>query len=168
MIRPALFTDIPRVEELLREMYAASKYAGRVAISDKAMRDLLMHCVQFQRKPGPAGTNFDVIEAFGRVCGFMIGQLDRVYHIGNKLMAQDMFLYVSPGGPASAAPRLIESYIAWASGNPKVLEILCSWNDTMPGAERLAPLLIRKGFTKTGEIFERRTDASPGTAEAAA
>lgn len=149
-------------------MHSASKYAGRVPISAKAMRDLLQHCLLMQRRPLPGGTCFFVaVDAADTVQGFFIGQLDRVYHIGVMMMAQDVFFHVSDRGRAADSVQLLDEYIGWAKATPKVLEINASWVDTIPGAERLPVLLERKGFTKTGEIWEMRLDVAEEEAAAA-
>jgi hypothetical protein len=160
VIRSAACRDIPAVEAMLREMYALSKYAGRVEISDKAMRGVLESAVAMQAQNGPQATMFKIAEQGGKPVGFMIGSLARIYNIGNKLVAQDAFLYVRKGSATSHTFRLIDEYITWASANPKVIEINLSWVDALPGAARIGELYRRKGFAQTGEIYELRLDVA--------
>lgn len=158
MIRPAAPCDIPRLKELFAEMHAASKFIGRVSISEKALHDLLLMTLGNMRRPIAGGTHFSVTVRKDRVEGFMIGILDRVYHIGTKLVAQDMFLHVSKNGFKTDVSRLIDDYIEWASGNPNVIDINLSWTDALPGAERISNLYRRKGFVRVGGIYERKPD----------
>lgn len=158
MIRPYKTFDYRALDGLIRRQHAASKYAGRVQISDKALDGLLMSMVAQQGQHGPQGSHISVAVRDGKVVGFIAGVLDRVYHIGNKLTANDLF-FVNEGGSVGDTFGLIDSYVAWAKANRKVLEIMLSWSDTLPGAERVAELYVRKGFVKVGEMFEMRLDA---------
>ena len=166
MIRAATPADLPRVRELVHDMHAASKYFGRVDISHKALDDLLLTALGNCRRNIDGGTHFNVSERKGAVTGFMIGILSRVYFIGNRLVAQDMFLNVAKSGSASDVLGLIDGYVAWASANPKVMTINLSWNDTLPGAERIVHVYRRKGFLRTGGIYEMAVDR-PALREAA-
>lgn len=161
MIRPAKYQDIPVLMAMLHEMHAASKYAGRVDISDKAAEQLLMSAIAAQGQIGPQGSLVIIAEEGGKQIGFMIGILDRVYHIGRKLTANDLFLYVRKGASQKHALALIDNYVSWASNIRAVLDIALSWTDALPGAERITAVYERKGFTKTGGIYEMRRDAQP-------
>ncbi len=156
--RASAALDIPFVEGMIRDVYAASKYHGRVEISDKTMRELLLGAVAGQNQFGPQASYFRIAEERGEPVGFMLGILDRVYHIGTKLRANDVFLCVRPGARIGHTLRLIDGYVEWATGNPKVIEVVLSWTDTAPGAGRIGEIYERKGFTKTGEIYELRRD----------
>ena len=158
MIRRATFQDLDRVKVLIREMHAASKYRGHVDVSEKVMGEVLCSMLAAQRSPVQGGSFFHVAEHRGRVEGFMVGVLDRVYQIGNRLAAHDLFLHVSSEGRGADAAQLVAAYIAWAQANPRVLEIKLSWGDTLPGAERVARLYARKGFRRCGETWERWTE----------
>lgn len=159
MIRPAIFQDIPGVEALIKDQHQRSKYLGRVQISDKVMRDLLMAACAGQNQNGPQATYFRVVEEDGLIVAFMLGTLARIYHIGNKLSAQDLFLCAFERTKAAYALKLIDGYVAWARANPKVAEIMLSWSDALPGAERIAEVYRRKGFELAGEMYELRQAA---------
>lgn len=156
--RAAKFADITVMAEMLREMHAASKYRARVGISEKAMQQMLMGAVSAQNQNGPQASYVRVAEQGGKVVGFMIGTLSRVYHIGDRLVANDLFLYVRKGAEMGHTLALIDGYVEWARANRKVIEIALSWNDTLPGAARVAKVYERRGFTKNGELFEMRID----------
>lgn len=160
MIRAAKFRDIPALKKLLHYTHRASKYALRMALHEKAMEDMLMALVASQNQHGPGGTYLAVIETDDdqEVVGFMAGSLNRVYGIGDKLVATDNFLITNHRAQSRDFLRLIDGYVEWAKTNPKVIEIGLSWTDAMQRGEALAKLYQRKGFTRVGEQFERRLD----------
>lgn len=146
---------------MLHEMHAASKYAGRVEISDKAADALLTSAIAMSGQRGPQGTHVVIAEKDGEAVGFMVAVLDRIYGIGNKLWSYDQYLYVRPNAGVKPLLSLIDSYVNWASSIRAVIDIKIAWNDTLPGAERLEPLFGRKGFVRCGGIFEMRSDVEP-------
>lgn len=161
MIRTAKFQDIPVILTMLHEMLPRSKYAGRSEISDKAADGLITCAIASHGQIGPQGAHVVIAEENGHPVGFMIGLLARVEHIGNKLTANDLFLYVRDGASQKHVLGLIDSYIGWASNIRAVIDIMLSWKDTLPGAERIEAIYSRKGFVKIGGIFEMRRDAEP-------
>lgn len=160
MTRAARAIDIPAIEALVRDQHARSKYAGRVEISDKVMRSLFEAAVAGQNQTGPQATFLRVAEEDGRIVAFMLGTLARVYHIGNKLAAMDMFLCAYADAKATHALRLVSEYLEWAKSNPKVIEIILSWHNALPGAERMAQVFEHKGMVKVGEMYELRLGES--------
>lgn len=156
-VRAAKFADIPRLTDLMIEIHAASKYAGKVDVDVKHTKAMFMAMIQRHGGKHDGATLVNVVEnRDGAVAGFMVGLLDRVYHVGAMLAAKDAFLYVQRGrAGALDAARLIDAYVAWASENSKVYEINLSWTDTMPGADRVDSLYVAKGFTRCGAIYER-------------
>jgi hypothetical protein len=164
LIRPVKATETNKIAEMLREMHAASKYATRMKLSDKTINAMLLGLVAGQGQSGPQGSLLIAAVQDGKFVGFMAGVLDRVYHIGDKLIAGDAYLYVRPGNKVEHVLGLIDAYIAWAQANPKVIEIKLTWSDALPGAEGLSKVYARKGFDLTGEIFEMRLDAEKAEA----
>lgn len=167
MIRAATYRDLERVKALLYDMYADSKYLGRGKIVDKVCDEVLAHALTKQKSPIQGGSFFHVAEHEEEVQGFMIGALDRIYHIGSYLVAQDIFLHVAKGGQPTDAVKLIRHYVEWARMNPRVLTINLSWTDTLPGAEKIEPVYERLGFKRSGGIFEMAVDQRPESAAAA-
>jgi hypothetical protein len=165
MIRRAVFPDIPEIEAMIGEMLQQSKYAGRVNIVGKDMRGLLLGMCQGQNRPGTGGTFLRVAVKGDKIVGFMAGVLQAVYFVGDKLSAEDVFLYVRPKAGATWPSRLIDEYVQWAWNNPKVVEVKLSYTDAIPGAEGIGKLYERKGFSPIGAIYDRVTDVP---AEAAA
>lgn len=155
-MRAACATDLPRLFELLLEMQANSKYAGDVEVDRQVARSLLLQSVARHGGRHQGGTCVFVVERDGVIEGFIIGILDRVYHIGNRLSANDLYLYVTPRAPRGAASRLIDAYVQWALDNPKVADIKLSWTDVMGvDASKIERLFARKEFRRAGGIWER-------------
>ena len=155
MIRPGKMADIVRIRELFIEMHAASKYAGVVEIDLMTLQKALMTFMMRNGHTNDGGCIVTVSEDDGVVEGFMVGMLDRIYHIGDKFSANDIYLYASPRCSPLAVGKMIDAYLAWAQANPKVHEIALSWSDALPFASRMAKVYERKGFSRCGEIFER-------------
>jgi hypothetical protein len=160
MIRPARHQDVPAIERLIRRQHAASKYAGRCGIAPKALTAYVEGAIASINARGPSATHLAVIERGEEVRGFIMGVLSRIYQVGDKLEANDLF-FVNEGLPSDSF-KLLDSYIAWARSHRPVIEIKLSWTDTLPGAGRVAELYRRKCFVKVGEIFEMRLDAEGG------
>jgi hypothetical protein len=157
MIRAVKPTDIKAIEGLIRRQHATSKYAGRVRISDKALDQLMVHLFAGQAQPSVGATHISVAVRDGKVVGFIAGILQRVYLIGDKLEATDVF-FVNEGSAADTF-ALADAYLNWATGNRKVLEVRMSWTDSIPGASRVTALFQRKGLRKSGEVWSLSTDA---------
>lgn len=157
MIRPATLNDAAAIQALIVSQHERSKFAGRANIAPRALENLILGLIASNNQNGPQGTYVVVNEEGGKVVGFIAGQLARLYGILDKLGATDVFLINE--GRAGASLYLIDGYIQWARANPKVLDIELSWNDTLPGADKIAKLYTRKGFTKTGETYTLSMDA---------
>lgn len=157
MIRPATLSDLPRLLELVLEMHASSEFPARmIGVDEITTRSILMDGVMRNGRTNNGGTLLNVVERDGAVEGFMLGILQRVYHICNRLEAQDFWLYCSKKAPARASERLIDAYIEWAQANPKVADIMLSWTNVVGvKGEKLGRLYKRKGFERVGEIWKR-------------
>lgn len=167
-IRPARMIEAFALVELLREQYVRSRYVGVTELDPTFARRLLAQAIQRHGQTTDGGTLVNVIEGEdGAIAAFMVGVLNRIYHVGTDLCAQDMFLVAGEGAPALAAPKLLSAYIQWAGGNPRVREINLSHTDALPEGERMGPLYERIGFTRCGGIYRRDTLAL-STKEAAA
>ena len=158
MVREAKFGDIPRLAELLEQGYQRSKYRDRSSVSAKESKALLVNAIQRHGLTSAGGACVFVSEHEGAVDGFIAGLFDRVYHIGDRLSASDIFFYVAPDGSPTSAGHLADAFIEWALDNEKVITMLLSATDIIQDYERVAALFRRKGFTQTGVIYERRTD----------
>lgn len=154
--RPATFSDLSAVYALVVDMHRRSKYADDVDVDAQVARALLMQAVQRHGGKNDGSTHFMVEEHDGEIVGFMIGALQRLYLIGNRLEAQDMYLYAREDAPARAGHRLLSSYVEWALSCPKVASIKLSYTDVIDvDGDRLGALYERKGFKRHGAIYER-------------
>ena len=153
MIRSAKFSDIPDIKRLLVRVHAKSKYATMTPLNDKALEDVVLSMIAGQKQNGPAATFVSVVEHNGKVQGFMAASLSRIYGICDKLTASDSFI-ISESRKASDTVAMIDAYIDWAMANPKVVEIILTWSDAVPGGQKMAKLYSRKGFRQVGEFYE--------------
>lgn len=158
MIRAATMSDLPRLYELVLQMHAGSKYAARaIGVDESTAKSILMDGVRRHGGDHNGATLLNVYPAEGQPEAFMLGILQRVYSIGNRLEAQDFWLYRGKAS-ARAVSGLVDAYIKWADASPKVAEICLSWTDVIPEAAALGKLYDRKKFTKAGEIFKRASE----------
>jgi hypothetical protein len=157
-IRTANFADVPRLAELVQDGYARSIYAGRGSIDVKATKALMVSSIQRHGHKGEGGTLVLVAEHNGAVEGFMIGILNRVYAVLDKLMASDFMLYCSERADPADAGKLIRRLQDWGRKNPEVIEIVMGLHSLIEPWQRAAPLYERAGMTQTGAIYEMRTD----------
>lgn len=155
MIRQAKFGDIPEIARLMQAMYLRSKYVGRDEIDIKEAKALAVQSVQRHGLKTPGGTCVFVAQDREPLTGFIIGVLDRVYHIGRKLMATDIFWYADDGSPRDAI-MLFDAYLKWAGSVPGVIELKNGATDAIGGDySRVAKLYERRGFKQTGVIYEK-------------
>lgn len=156
-IRPAKFADIPRLTELVKEGYERCKYKDLGAVDEKAAKGLFMHAIQRHGLQTEGGACVFVAERNGKVEGYIIGVLARVYHVGDHLEASDLHFFQSENGNPADAVRLFGAYIKWASGNKKVVIARNGATDIIdPDWSRAAKLFERAGFVQSGVIYERR------------
>lgn len=156
MIRPATFGDLPRLFTLVCEQHEASKYYPDVGVDEPTLRSYLMQGVQRHGGTNNGSTCLFVEEHKGQVEGFILGILDRLYHIGDRLWSNDLFLVCTDNAPKMASSRLIDVYSDWAYNNPKVAKIMLSWTDAIGvDGKQIEKLFKRKGFLPVGGIWER-------------
>lgn len=157
MIRLATHSDLPRLFELVMLMYAASEYPGRdIGVSEPAAKALLRDCVARNGRTNDGGVLLNVVEKDGEVEGFMLALIQRIYLIGNRLEAQDAFLFVTDKASRGSGGRLFRAYLKWALANPKVADIAGSWTDVAGvDGEKMNRMFRRLGLRKRGEIWKR-------------
>lgn len=157
MIRPATFADMPRLIELVQAMHESSIYPARnIGVDMTSARAILMDGIRRHGGGHQGSTLFNVVEFRGQVEGYMLGILQRIYSIGNRLEAQDFWLFCTNKAPKIASGKLVDAYIEWADTNPKVADIALSWtNAAKVDGRKIARLYERKGFDRVGEIYKR-------------
>lgn len=158
MLRRATFSDLPRLMELMEETHAKSRYADMgVSLDKNSAREMLHAGLSRNGLQMETGMLLNVIEKAGKVEGFMLGVLQRVHSVGNRLEAQDLWLYCTKKAPKIGMLKLIDAYVEWANGNPKCAEISLSWTDAVKGIDGAAigKAYQRQGFQPAGEIWKR-------------
>lgn len=162
-VRPARFGDIPALYALMEEMHGRSIYRDVDEIDERECKRLFMGCIQRHGQTNEGGCLVLVAERDGKVEGFIIGMLDRLYHVGRKLVATDLFFYVSERGDPRDAGRLLDEMIAWAAGAKNVVAIRPGITDAIDPDCRARALYERRGFRKAGVIYERSARPCPAS-----
>lgn len=155
-LRPARFVDVPALVDLLVEQHPRSIYRDICEVDTGYARKLLAQMVQRHGHVHNGGACVFVDEdADSTILAFVAGQLSPVYHIGTRLMAQDVFLVAHPDSPGRSLLRLVHAYDGWALANPKVVEVYLSHLDTFPESSRMDPIFQHLGYERCGAIFRR-------------
>lgn len=155
MVRGALFADIPAIVMVLQEAYLRTHYAkSGLADMDRAeAKRLLVTSIQRHGGSNGGSTWVQVSETNGVVTGFILGTLTRVYSIGNRLMATDLFWLTSPGADPLDAARLMRGMIEWASSVQHCVEINCGTTAIMNDPGGAGKMLERLGMAKYGNLY---------------
>jgi hypothetical protein len=157
MIRDAAFADIPRIVAIMRDAHARSRYAreGLCGFDDKEAKRILVNAIQRHGRGRHAGAFVQVSEApGGSVEGFIAGMLARVYHVGDKLMASDLFWLATPFVPARDPAKLMRNMVAWARAVENVIEIRCGTTAILQDPEKAGRILARLGMDRYGTIWK--------------
>ena len=153
-IRPARMIDTPALADILAERQKDSRYYGVDEVDLPYAKKLIGAGIQRHGHTTDGGCFVMVAEdEDGAVMGFVYGMLSRVYHVGHKLAATDVFLIGRKDCPALALTHLFDAYLDWARANPRVVEIGASWSDVIPGSDGFASIYIRKGFRHCGSTY---------------
>lgn len=159
-IRQAKPSDVMALLDLIEEALAQSVYAGAGEMDRDYAKSMFKRAMHFHGNTNANATLFNVSEtASGKIEGYFFGFLDRVYQIGKPLAAQDIHFYLSDRADPRDAIRLLDAFLTWAQGNPKVIEIRIGESNFMGEPDpRFAVLLERKGFTKGATVFSKRIE----------
>lgn len=154
MTRDAKFSDIPAMRSVLRWAYERSIYAreGSAKMDDAEATRLLAFAVQ--KHGGEAFVQ--VSETDGEVRGLVVGILSRVYSIGDRLMASDLFWVAREDVEPRDPRRLMKNMIAWGKANPSVVEIRCGATAVMQDPETAGRILESLGMASYGTIWRMR------------
>lgn len=156
-IRPAKFSDIPALMKFIQAEHGRSKYAQAGAVDLEEARQLLLGAVQRMETRGPGGTCVYVAEKDGAIEGFIIGVLERVYQVGDKLEATDLMFVTREDANIWAAGLLLKHFEDWAKSIPKVLQIRVGVTDVIdPHPELVARMYEQRGYERSGIILERK------------
>lgn len=155
MIRPALTTDVFAIADILCERAKDSRYHGITAPDPKLARQMFAQAVQRHGGTTEGATFLMVNETDGEIDAFMFGTLNRIYVVGDKLGASDVFLLGKTDCDPRAMGRLVRAYLDWAESSPKCVEIGLSWADSLPGSEDITSFYERLGFTLRTKGYSR-------------
>lgn len=160
MIRAAKAMDVPQLAALLRAAFARSKYVGLGSIDVNYAKSFLLQMIMGHQQPGEEGTCCMVWEENGEVRGLHFAMRQRVYLVGDKFQASDVFFYLEPGSSPFAWAALLSRFLRWAKSDPAVIEITPGCTDIIPGVpwKRIAAMYQRAGFKQTGAIFAREIE----------
>lgn len=160
MIRPANAVDIPALIALLMDGHQRSRYVERGEISEKAAYQVLLAMIMKSASKAIDGTHCLVIEDGGEIVGIHFGAKERIKMIGTKYFASDAFFYVKGGHPFEAV-GLVNRFIAWASADPRVIEIMPGVTDDIDDFHEAGQLYEKMGFVQSGAIYRRETRSVP-------
>lgn len=155
MIRDAKFADIPAIVSLLGMAYLKTHYAasGIAGIDIPEAKRLLVNSIQRHGGKNGGATWVQVAEHGGAITGLMLATLTRVYSIGDRLMATDLFWLSSPEADPRDAERLMRAMIDWARQSPHVVEINCGTTAIMNDPEAAGLMLKRIGLSQYGNMY---------------
>lgn len=153
--RPAAFADIPGIVALLQEGHRRSHYAlGACLIDERETKRLLVQAIQRHGSHNLGGTWVVVAETGGRITGVLVGTLNRVAVIGDRLMASDLFWLAAEDVDPTDPLRLMKSMVEWARAAPDCIEVKCGTSAVIRAAPKEAGrVLERLGMKHYGEIY---------------
>ena len=155
MIRPAKFNDIPVIVSLMIDGWSRSNLKDIDTIDVKEAKAVIMatiqrHTPKYLREGG--GCVFITDDGHG----FIMGVIDRLYHVGTRLCAQDIFFYADPDCGGWDKVGLLDAYVEWALTIPNLAVIRNGITDIITDTDRVQELYERHGFTKSGVLMERK------------
>lgn len=164
MIRDAKAVDIPAIIELLERGYERTHYSksGLVRIDvDEAKKLLLNAIFRHGRKSGGACW-VQVSETLGQLSGLIVGNLQRVYSIGDKLVASDLFWTTNGFAEPGDALALMRGMISWAWSCPAVIEINCGATAIINNDPEMAGRLLGQlGMKRYGVLYRMEREMVP-------
>lgn len=153
MLRPAKFTDIPRMAEIIGDSHGKTYYAKNTEFDIVMAKQFLTQCVQRHGHNNYGGCLVLVSEIGGKVEGFIIGILDQIYPVAKELRATDIFFLMTEKAPQRDAFAMIKHLIKWGRDNPKVVEVFVGVNDVMGDWSTTARLYQKLGLSQCGGLF---------------
>lgn len=147
MIRSAQFADIPRLVELIQRTHAGSIYAGRCNVDVKLLKATLLHAIEKHGRKLCGGSLVLVSEEAGIVTGLLLGLVERVYVVLDRLYVTDLF-YVCPN-PKDAL-KMLARLLVWAKSIPGVIEVRLGATDAVGDWSRVQKLYERLGMKQSG------------------
>lgn len=124
MIRNAKLTDTHAIVRFLEACHARSHYAGsEVGVDIEEAKRLVASGIARHGHKNGGACWVQIVENDGNIDGLMFATLARVYSIGNKLYATDLFWVVNDHAKPGDAMMLMRNMLAWAKTCPLVVEV---------------------------------------------
>ncbi len=159
-VRAALFSDIPRIAEVMRDAHLRSRYADCTTFEEIECKSLLMRSIQRHGHNNYMGSQVLVSETGGIVKGFIIGILDQVYPGLKELRVTDLLFIFENGADPRDAREMLLRLIRWGERNPKVVEIMLGITDAIGDWRRVATMYEQTSFEPCGGLFRIGFDRS--------
>lgn len=161
MIRPAKETDVMAIISVIEAAHKRSIYADVDVVDRDFTRQMFTRAMTCTENSGAGGVLFLVSENDGKIGGYFFGFLHRLYEVGKKLAATDVHFYLAPDADPRDCLKIVNTFEAWADGNPKVVEKRIGESNVMGEPDpRFAELLKRKGFEAGATVFTKRVNLS--------
>lgn len=164
MIRTARFADTHAIVRFLQACHARSHYAkdGIVSVDVDEAKRLVATGISRHGHTKIGGCWVQIAEQDGNIDGLMFATLARVYSIGDKLMATDLFWVVNEHAAPGDGLALMRNMIDWATNNPNVFEIHIAASAVIDGnTELTGRLLKRMGMQEYGRIHRLELGGNP-------
>lgn len=155
MIRPAKNADIMALVALIQEMHQRSKYREIDQVDVPMVKKLLLAGIQRHGAQHDGGALVLVSVKDDQPVGFLYGLLTRVYNIGTRLEATDLFFYMGDAADPRDAFKLLDAFDAWVAENPKVVVVRQGATNAIEAYSRMERVLRRRGMDQSGVIYER-------------
>lgn len=155
MIREAKLADIFRLVEVLQEAHERSVYKDRCGVDVNEAKRLLAQAILRHGHRNLGGCLVFVAETDGVVEGLLLATLLRIYEIGDRLMATDVFFVTSERADPRDAGRLLAAMESWAEFNPKAVEVRVGMTGVVGDWRRLAKHYERRGYQPFGAIYRK-------------
>lgn len=146
-------TDAPELAELVTTRLPDTRFKGLTEVHPDVARKLFAQAAFRHGHTKDGATWLQVAESERGIEAFILAGLSRIYLVGTKLCAQDMFLLGRKDCSPLALDHLIAGYVDWASGCPDVVDIHLSWSDALDTGSRFGSVFQRKGFVLCGENY---------------
>ncbi len=146
IVRPGEFKDLLKLKKLATEMYERSVYADRCTVDLHEFRSICFHALSNHGRT----TCLFVAEEKGEVVGFIVGTLDRVFHIAKEFLATDIFFFVGEEASARSASKLLDAFTKWGESSEGVIEVYVGVSGAIGNPERISKMYERKGYRRDG------------------
>jgi hypothetical protein len=160
MIRNAKFADIHGITRFLLWCHSQSHYAGTsVGVDLDETKRLVGSGIGRHGHKNGGGCWVQVVDNDGNIDGLMFATLVRVYSIGDKLMASDLFWVCNEHAAPGDALILMRNMIAWARSSPYCVEVHIATSAVIQQDPKVVSRLLKTmGMKEYGYIHRLELD----------